>query len=127
MFLLNKAKKVVLCWVVAVLPPLVFVPTVHLTTSFGLSNTCLVPAALYLGLLALVFVARQGFFDIFAYQFVNWSSSLRKGSPKKYEDAYAYKVAKDEKRKNGDFIWLPFFSVGLLFLILAIVFIYFPL
>lgn len=127
MFLLNKAKKTILCWVLAILPPLIFVPTVHLTTNFGLSNTCLVPGALYLGGLILVFVARQGFFDIFAYQFVNLASSFRKGAPKKYEDAYAYKVAKEEKRRNGDFIWLPFALVGLLFLVLAIIFIFYPL
>lgn len=127
MLLLNRTKKTIACWILALVPPIIVVPTVYCCTNFGMSNTCLIPGALYIGILVMAFVVREGFFDIFGYQFSNWWNSWRKGAPKKYKDAYTYKTIKEEKRRNSDFIWLPFAVVGTILIALAIIFIFYPI
>lgn len=125
MLLLPETKKTIICWIVSCALPLIIIPPIYLCTDFYLSNCCVIIGVIYLGVLGLWFVARQGFFDLFAYQFSNWFSSFRKGSPKKYKDVYTYKEIQKEKRRTHQFIWLPFLIVGSILVILAIIFAYY--
>ncbi len=125
MLLLPETKKTIACWIIALALPLIVIPPVYLCTDFYLSNCCVIIGVIYLGVLGLLFVARQGFFDLFGYQCANWISSFRKGAPKKYKDIYTYKEIKKEKRRTTQFIWLPFLLVGAVLIILSIILAYY--
>lgn len=122
MLLIPEYKKKIIAWIVAVLIPAVVVPTVYFCTSFGLSNTFLLPGVIYLAGCGLVFVVRCGVFDLFSYQFVNFWYSWARRAPKKYDDVLQYRETHEEKRKRNPAPYLPFLSIGILLVVLAIIF-----
>lgn len=126
MLITTDVRKNILCWVIATILPVGFFILMYFLTDWRLTNIFLVPGALYLGYLGLRFVTRMGTFDLFAYQFVNWTSSWRKGSPKKYQDAYEYKNHMSEQRSEHKMIFLPWLVIGLICMILCIVLSFFP-
>ena len=68
----------------------------------------------FLGLLQLV--SFYGAFENFGYAF-----SLLRGQNRRYRDLYEYKKSRTEIRLRSKLIFMPFISVGLLFLIVGIV------
>lgn len=68
-------------------------------------------------------MVRAGIFDTFRYQTINWvHTTFRKGTPKRYDDAYEYKQEKEEKRKQNGFVFLPWLVYGGLCLLLCLIF-----
>ena len=66
---------------------------------------------------ALSLIAYFGGFDTIRYGF----ASFRRGSRSKYEDLYDYSVQKKEERKQGNLTFMPYFTVGIIFIILSFV------
>ena len=89
----------------------------------ALSDSFMVPGAMFLAFGALVFVSTHGMFDGISYAGMFAVRALvpgmRRGEVQKYGD---YKVAKDEKRATGYgfilIVGLGFLAVGLIFTIL---------
>lgn len=126
MLITHDMKKSIACWIIAVLAVLIYSLPMYFLTDWNLSNIFAIPGVLYLGYVGLRAVTRCGIFDVFAYQFANWLSSWKRGIPKKYEDAYQYKVEISEKRHDNKMVWLPWVVVGSLCLTLCIIFAFFP-
>lgn len=126
MLLTDDLKKNIVSWLIASLLVVAFILPMYFLTKWSWSNIMLVPAALYLGYIGLRWVARSGMFDLFSYQFVNLFSSFRKGSPKKYADAYEYKTHMKENRESKPMVVLPWLIIGLICLILCVIFSFFP-
>jgi hypothetical protein len=126
MLLTPRQKKTIIAWILAVCLPLPVILPLYFCSDFGLSNACLVPGVVYLGLLGMAVVIRGGVFDVFNYQFMNFIYSWRKGSPHRYEDAYGYQTMMKERRRQDKLIWLPWTVVGTILLTLAIVFAFYP-
>lgn len=122
MILSERTKKEILWWVIGTLASLAFVLPMIFATDWPLSDIFLVPAIVFLGYVTLRWIARFGVFDVFAYQFINWTSSWRKNSPKVYKDAYEYKMHEETKREEGGWIWIPPLALGCIYLILCIIF-----
>ena len=89
---------------------------------FGLSDCFVIPGIAYLGFALLAFVVRRGTFDVFFYQLGNLIDSFRKGSPKRYDNAGDYKFARQRRREESAFYYLPFLALGSVFLICSIIF-----
>lgn len=66
---------------------------------------------------ALSLIAYFGGFDTFRYGV----ASFRRGSRGKYEDLYDYAIQKKEERKHGNFTFMPYFTVGTIFIILSFI------
>lgn len=66
---------------------------------------------------ALSLIAYFGGFDTIRYGF----ASFRRGGKAKYEDLYDYSVQKKEERKHGHFTFVPYFTIGGMFLIVSLV------
>lgn len=114
--------KKLLCWIAAILIPVVVILPVYFCTGRYASDCCAVIGVIYLAGLGLMFVGRQGTFDIFGYQFSNLIYSFKKNSPKKYRDVMHYKEVKQEYRMTHKLIWLPFLAVGVVLIVLAVIF-----
>ncbi len=121
MLLLPNTKKQLINWAIAIAVPSIVIPLVACLSDYGLSNTFLIVGVIYLAYVALWAVGRAGTFDTFAYQFVNWTYSWRKGAPKKYEDAYDYQEKKKLKRSSSKPAWLPYIVVGTALVVAAII------
>lgn len=126
MFLKKDLKKNILISIILVSISSAYIVLMYFLTDWNLSNIFVLPAVLCLSYIALRWVARFGTFDVFSYQIVNWVSSWKKGSPKKYEDAFEYKNHMKEQREDHKMIWMPFFAMGMILLILCVVFSFFP-
>ncbi|MFA6829941.1 MAG: DUF3899 domain-containing protein [Bacilli bacterium] len=126
MLLLPDTKKEIINWIIACLIiPIVVLP-VYFCSDFMLSNIFIIIGSLYIAYVALSLVTREGFFDLFSFQLSNLISSFRPGNHVRYPDAYEYKKMKEEKRKQGRFVWIPWVSVGVLMIILSIIFAIYP-
>ncbi|MCM1260868.1 MAG: DUF3899 domain-containing protein [Prevotella sp.] len=66
---------------------------------------------------ALSLIAYFGGFDTIRYGF----ASFRRGSAAKYEDLYDYSTQKKEERKHGHFTFMPYFTVGGVFIIASFI------
>lgn len=66
---------------------------------------------------ALSLIAYFGGFDTIRYGF----ASFRRAGKAKYEDLYDYSIQKKEERKHGNFTFIPYFTVGAIFLILSFI------
>ena len=122
MLLLPKSKKTILSWAIAVVLPAIVILPVACCTTFGLSNSFLIPGVVYVAGVVLVWVTRCGVFDTFAFQFSNFLYSWLRHSPKKYDNLPQYKEIKGEKRRLNPAPYLPFAIIGALLVILAIIF-----
>lgn len=118
----DRKVNLVLWIVLAILPPC-FVLPMHFYTQFGLSNSLLVPAALYLGIAGLVFVHRFGTFDTFEFQFKNFAGAWFKKTNAK-QTAHEFHLERNRKRQSHPFPYLPFLVYGTVLLVLCIVFAY---
>ena len=74
-----------------------------------------------LGLGGLMFVAHEGFFDIFAYGFKQMGTAMFSKKANANNDFPGYKEIKRTKREEGPKIFLSVLAAGLLFLIALIV------
>ena len=74
-----------------------------------------------LGLGGLMFVAHEGFFDIFAYGFKQMGTAMFSKKANANNDFPGYKESKRTKREEGPKIFLSVLAAGLLFLIALIV------
>ncbi len=126
MLVTKDGKKNILFFLVLIALTLTYVFLMYFLTKWNLSDIFILPSALWLGYLSLRFVARTGIFDVFSYQIINWTSSWKKGIPKKYQDAYEYKVHIKEERSNHKVTWIPFLAIGGICLILCVIFSFFP-
>lgn len=122
MILTQEKIRTITAWVIALIVPPVIILPVYFLTDFGLSNICAILAVLLLAYVSLTWVGRMGTFDIFRYQFGRFIDSFKRGMPKRYEDAYSYKQAMADKRKEHRFIWIPYLASGLILLVLGIIF-----
>ena len=87
-----------------------------------LSNGCFAGGAVLLGFPALLWVGRTGTFDVFSYSFYRLAESFRKSGEKRYQTAADYHLEKMERRsRNKPALW-PYFALGAIALVLAIVF-----
>ena len=127
MLLTKRVKILIIISVLATVLPLAFILPMYFCTKFGLSNCFIVVACIYLGFTGLYLVTRAGTFDVFRYQFINWTYSFRKGSKLRYKDAYSYQEHLSEHREESRKYWIPFVVVGTICLILSIVFAFYPL
>jgi hypothetical protein len=91
-------------------------------TFAGFSNALFIPGAVVLGTIGLMFVGRNGTFDIVSYSFVRLRDSFRREKVKSFEDAYAYSEYKNTQRVKRGFYTLPFLVIGGLMLIVALLF-----
>ena len=121
MLLLPNTKKQIINWVVAITIPSIVIPLVACLSDYGLSNSFLIVGAAYIAYVVLWALGRAGMFDLFAYQFTNWSYSFRKNSPKKYEDLTEYREVKTVKRRSSKPAWLPYIIIGSALIITAII------
>ena len=87
-----------------------------------LADAFTVPGVILMMITALIWVSSEGFFDGIAYAFTQFSGMLIPAIGKKYKHLkyYDYKMEKQEKRLHG---YSFLFFVGLLFTVIAIVFI----
>lgn len=123
----DLVKKFIISTLIAIILAVSFILPMSLCTNFGLSNCFVIVAVFYLGGTGLYLVTRAGTFDVFRYQFINWLSSFRKGSKKRYEDAYTYKEHLSEVREDNRKLWIPFVVIGIISLILSIIFAFYPI
>ena len=123
MYFDERMKKSLILWVSLGVATLAFVLPMYFFSNWNLSDVFLLPGAIYLSYLVLALVTRAGIFDTFRYTTINWfHTTFKRGTPKRYEDAYEYKQMKEEQRKENRMIFLPWLSYGLLCIILCIVF-----
>lgn len=120
MLITDRVKKVILCWIIAIVIPPAFILPMYFCTQFGLSNEFLVMACLFLGWTGLQFVTKAGTFDVFRYQIINWVSYAKKDGKKRYEDAYEYKMHLEDVRSEHRGIYLPWLIVGSIMLLMCI-------
>lgn len=116
-----ETKKRIITYSVLTLLSLLSILLCYYVAKWGLSDCFLVPGISYLAFAILIFIERTGRFDIFSYQFRNLIDSFRKGSPKRYDTAGDYKMAKKLSRENNPFNYLPYLIFGSVFLIVAII------
>jgi hypothetical protein len=91
-------------------------------TFSGASDACFGAGAILALVPFLILIYRTGLFDVANYGFITWFNSFKANSPKPYESAGAYSEKKKELRsKNRPMVW-PYIVVGLLFLVLALIF-----
>jgi hypothetical protein len=90
-------------------------------TLAGFSNALFIPGAVVLGVIGLMFVGRNGTFDIMSYSFTRLRDSFRREKVKSFEDAYAYSEFKNSQRLKRGFYTLPFLVIGGLFVLTALV------
>ncbi len=126
MLITTEMKKNIICWIIAVSAATLFILPMYFFTQWNVSNILLVPGSLYLGYLALRWIVRFGFFDVFSYQVQNWFTTWRRGTPKKYNDAYEYKEHMADKRSEHKMVFLPWLVIGSICLVLAIILSFFP-
>lgn len=126
MFIKKDLKKNVLISIIVSSVSLAYILLMYFLTKWSLSDIFILPAVLPLSYLVLRWVTRFGIFDVFSYQIINWTSSWKKGSPKKYNDAFEYKTHMKEQRENHHMTWMPYLVIGGIFLVLCIVFSFFP-
>ncbi len=126
MFIKNDLKKNVLTFLIVSSVSLAYILLMYFLTKWSLSDIFILPAVLPLSYIVLRWIARFGVFDVFSYQIINWTTSWKKGSPKKYNDAYEYKNHMKEKREDHKMTWIPYVAVGFVFLVLCVVFSFFP-
>ena len=69
----------------------------------------------------LIWVSREGFFDIFSYGFRQFSSSVFSKKPNQFNDFSSYKEYKYEIREKRSKYYLSMALVGALFLIATLV------
>jgi flagellar basal body-associated protein FliL len=127
MLLTPRKKKTLICWVIAIVVPLAVILPLVFCSSFGVSNSCLIPGLVFLAYIGMAFIIRGGAFDVFNFQFINFWYSFAPRSPRKYQDAYQYQELKEEQRKQNHLIWIPWVSVGTLLVLLAVLFAFIPL
>ncbi|HNX16230.1 MAG TPA: DUF3899 domain-containing protein [Bacilli bacterium] len=90
----------------------------------NMTDACFILTAVYLAVGGLMWVARLGFFDTFAYGFISVGNVFFRPVKveKKYDDLIDYKTQKYEKRKNQGYYFLSLFMLGILALIASLVF-----
>lgn len=86
------------------------------------SDSFLIPGVILVGFSLLLWIGRQGVFDVLRYGFYRLFESYRKGMEKRYDSAYEYKQAKTEQRKKHVPFYLSYFVIGGVSLLLAILF-----
>ena len=91
-------------------------------TMTGFSDACFVACAPAILLPVLALIIRLGTFDVLNYGMYRLVESFRRGEGKRYDTAFDYKVARMEVRQRRPAIYWPFFVVGGVFLIAALVF-----
>lgn len=69
----------------------------------------------------LIFIAREGFFDIFAYGFKQLGSQMFGRKPNEYHDYSSYKNYVNTKRETKSRYYIAIAIVGCLFLIATII------
>lgn len=69
----------------------------------------------------LIWVTREGLFDIFAYGFRQMGTMIFSKKPNEIKDFPGYKEHKNELRKNRSNYYLAFIAIGLLFLLATII------
>lgn len=70
---------------------------------------------------ALMWVAREGFFDIFAYGFKQLGNAMFTKQPSAYNDYPGYREVKKTKRASSPKLFLAVMIVGLVILLAALV------
>lgn len=88
----------------------------------GFSDACFVACAPALLLPVLALIIRLGTFDVLNYGMYRFIESLRMGDAKRYDTAFDFKTARMEARRRKPAIYWPFFVVGGVFLLAAIIF-----
>lgn len=66
-------------------------------------------------------IGRTGVFDVLSYSFYRLFESYKRGGAKKYDTAYDYKVAKQEKREKNKLYLLPFWTFGAVSFLIALI------
>ena len=82
---------------------------------------CAVGALVLLASGGLIFVSRNGFFDIFSYGFKQLGSQIFSKNPNQHNDFPAYKEAKNKSREKSSKYYISVLFVGLFFLIFALI------
>lgn len=78
------------------------------------------PGIILTGIAGLIFVARNGFFDIFSYGFKQLGSSMFGRNANKYKDFPDYKNQNREVRSKRSKYYLIILFIGLAFIIASI-------
>lgn len=109
-------KKILASWLAASLLPLVvFLLYFFLRSDYtlrGYGDALLVSGAVVIVIPLFALIGRSGVFDVVAYSFYRLGESFRKGTVKRYDTAYDYKLHKKEKRSQSKPYFLPFYIVG---------------
>lgn len=126
MFIKTELRKNILLFLITGSVSVCYVLLMYFLTQWNLSDIFILPGALCLGYVGLRMIARVGIFDVFGYQITNWTTSWKKGSPKKYQDAWEYKNHMKEQREIHKMTWIPFVFIGVVFLSLCIIFSFYP-
>ena len=84
-------------------------------------NGVTISAVALAGIGGLMWVNSQGMFDIFAYGFKQMFTSFFSKNANKYNDMYAYKQAKIEKRESSPKSWISVLLAAAIFAIAVIV------
>ena len=90
-------------------------------TMYSAINGASLSAVILLCLGGLMWVASEGFFDIFAYGFKQVGSFMFSKKPNENNNFSNYKEQNRVKRENKPKVFLPILLVGLLFLIVMII------
>jgi flagellar basal body-associated protein FliL len=122
----DRKKQILIHWLLAVfLAVAVFCLVFFWRSRFdfaGVSDACFFAFCLLFAGPLLMLIHRFGVFDVFEYSFVTFVDSFRRGSPKRYADAYSYQQTKKEERQKRKPFVLPYFAVGTVMFSLAIAF-----
>ena len=74
-----------------------------------------------IGCALLIWIAREGFFDIFAYGFRQLGSQLFSKKPNEYNDFVAFKKRKNVERDKKSNYFIALIIVGLIFLAITVI------
>ena len=123
----NKEKKI--NWkpyIIATIISLIFAGGMFCLVFFGFKKHFVDGLAyggvLLLGGALLIWITREGFFDIFSYGFKQFGTTLFGKKANKYNDFSGYKEYKNIDREKRSKYYLAVGAVGLLFLTLTLIF-----
>lgn len=75
-----------------------------------------------IGIAVLIWIGREGFFDIFAYGFKQLGSQFFSKKPNEYNKYADYKEFVANEREKKSKYYLSFIAIGIIFLIITIAF-----
>ena len=84
---------------------------------YGAINGTSIASIVLICLAGLMYVSRQGFFDLASYGFKQMGVMIFSNNPNSLNDYPTYKNIRNEERKTSSHYYLSFLFVGLLFLI----------